>query len=126
MPTTMPYNAGAGASATPWWLDVETANANWSGNLSENAEFVQGALNALHESEGIADVGIYASPGVWNNIVGNFQPNVPYWMADYLASPSGPGSCADYSNWVAKGAQLPGPPQIVQYDSAQYDEDYAC
>jgi hypothetical protein len=121
------YNAGAGAPATPWWLDVETANANWSGSLTENAEFVQGALNALHESEGIADVGIYASPGVWNTIVGSYQPNVPYWMADYLASPSGPGSCADYQNWVTNhGAQLPGPPQIVQYDSEQYDEDYAC
>ena len=121
------FNAGAGAAATPWWLDVETASANWSGNLSENAEFVQGALSALHETEGISDVGIYASPGVWNSIVGNYQPNVPYWMADYLASPSGPGSCADYQNWVTNhGAQLPGPPQIVQYNSAQYDEDYAC
>jgi hypothetical protein len=47
-------------------------------------------------------------------------------MADYLASPSGPGSCADYSNWVAKGQHLPNPPEIVQYNSAQFDEDYAC
>ena len=100
---------------------------------SREREFVQGALNALHETEGIADVGIYASPGVWNTIVGNYSPSVPYWMADYLSSPSGPGSCADYSNWVAKGAQLPGPPQIVQYFSGPvggspgyYDDDYAC
>jgi hypothetical protein len=120
-------NAGAGSTTIPWWLDVETANANWSGNLSENAQFVQGALNALHESEGIPDVGIYASPGVWNSIVGDYTPSVPYWMADYLASPSGPGSCADYQNWVTNhGAQLPGPPEVVQYDSEQYDEDYAC
>jgi hypothetical protein len=120
-------NAGAGSTTIPWWLDVETADANWSGNLGENAQFVQGALNALHESEGIPDVGIYASPGVWNTIVGDYTPSVPYWMADYLASPSGPGSCQDYSNWVNNhGAQLPGPPEIVQYDSQQYDEDYAC
>ena len=119
--------AGAGSTTIPWWLDVETAGANWSGNLTENAEFVQGALNALHESEGIPNVGIYASPGVWNTIVGDYTPSVPYWMADYLASPSGPGSCADYQNWVTNhGAQLPGPPQIVQYDSQQYDMDYAC
>jgi hypothetical protein len=119
--------AGAGSTSIPWWLDVETANANWSGNLAENAQFVQGALNALHESEGIPNVGIYASPGVWNTIVGDYTPSVPYWMADYLASPSGPGSCADYQNWVTNhGAQLPGPPQIVQYDSQQYDMDYAC
>ncbi len=120
-------NAGAGSTTIPWWLDVETAGAKWSGNLSENAQFVQGAINALHESEGIPDVGIYASPGVWNTVVGDYTPSVPYWMADYLASPSGPGSCADYQNWVTNhGAQLPGPPEIVQYNSAQYDEDYAC
>ena len=109
--TTDAQDAGAGSTTIPWWLDVETADANWSGNLEENARFVQGALNALHESEGIPDVGIYASPGVWNDIVGDYRPSVPYWMADYLASPSGPGTCADYQNWVAKGAQLPGPPR---------------
>jgi len=124
---TFAANAGAGSTTIPWWLDVETADANWSGNLSENAQYVQGALNALHETEGIPDVGIYASPGVWNTIVGNYTPSVPYWMADYLASPSGPGSCADYQNWVTNhGAQLPGPPEVVQYDSQQYDMDYAC
>jgi len=120
-------NAGAGSTTIPWWLDVETASANWSGNLSENAQFVQGALNALHESEGIPDVGIYASPGVWNNIVGSYQPDVPYWMADYLSPASGPGSCADISRWQSMGKQLPsGPLEVVQYDSQQYDMDYAC
>ncbi len=131
------FNAGAGSTATPWWLDVETnspAIGAWSSNLGENQQFVQGALNALHETEGIADVGIYASPAVWNTIVGNYAPSVPYWMADYLNPPSGPGSCADYSNWVNNhGAQLPGPPEIVQYfsgpvggSSGNYDDDYAC
>ncbi len=118
---------GAGSTTIPWWLDVETASANWSGNLGENAQFVQGALNALHETEGIPDVGIYASPAVWNGIVGNYQPDVPYWMADYLSSPSGPGSCADITRWQNNGAQLPsGPLEIVQYNSTQYDDDYAC
>jgi hypothetical protein len=121
--------AGAGSTGTPWWLDVENNSASigaWSANTTENALFVQGALNALHETEGIADVGIYASPGVWNTIVGNYAPSVPYWMADYLTPASGPASCADYSRWVNNGARLPNPPQIVQYTSLQYDEDYAC
>jgi hypothetical protein len=125
--------AGAGSPTIPWWLDVETTDQNWSPNLSENAQYVQGALNALHETEGIPDVGIYASPAVWNTIVGSYAPSVPYWMADYLSSPSGPGSCADYNHQVALGAQLPGPPEIVQYDSGpvpgspgNYDDDYAC
>ena len=84
---TFAAGKGAGATATPWWLDVENFDQNWSTNLAENAQYVQGAILALHESEGIADVGIYASPAVWNTIVGNYQPSVPYWMADYLASP---------------------------------------
>ncbi len=77
---------------------------------------------------GIPYVGIYASPGVWNGIVGNYQPDVPYWMADYLSSPSGPGSCADITNWwQGQGAKLPtGPLEIVQYNSTQFDDDYAC
>jgi hypothetical protein len=118
---------GAGSTSTPWWLDVETLDQNWSGNLSENAQYVQGAINALHESDGIADVGIYASPGVWNGIVGPYQPDVPYWMADYLSPPSGPNSCADYFNRWKNSEQLPtGPLEVVQYFSSTYDEDYAC
>jgi hypothetical protein len=115
-------------TAVTWWLDVENdPSSPWSGNLSSNAALVQGTINALRESEGVANVGIYASPGVWNSIVGNYQPDVPYWMADYLANPSGPGSCADEANWVNKGAQLPaGMLVLVQYNSQQYDEDYAC
>jgi hypothetical protein len=111
----------------PWWLDVEFNPVSpWSGNLGENAQFVEGALNALHETDGVASVGIYASPQNWNQIVGNYQPSVPYWMADYLSPPSGPASCADYANQVASGALLPSSPQIVQYGTAQFDEDYAC
>ena len=98
-------NVGVNAGV-PWWLDVENDPASpWSPNTQENADFVQGALNALHETNGVADVGIYASPQNWNGIVGNYAPSVPYWMADYLGSPSGPGSCADYGNQVAMGAQ---------------------
>jgi hypothetical protein len=122
---TAGINAGV-----PWWLDVEnppTSLPQWSSNTELNADFVQGALNALHETEGVADVGIYASPGVWNSILGTYSPSVPYWMADYLGSPSGPGSCADYTNWVVNhGEHLPGPPAIVQYNSTQFDDDYAC
>jgi hypothetical protein len=130
------YNdaVAAGANAgVPWWLDVES-DPSWSNNAQLNADFVQGALNALHETEGVADVGIYASPGVWSSIVGSYQPDVPYWMADYLGSPSGPGSCGDYSNrWLAHVPLPSGPLELVQYFSGpvpgspgNYDDDYAC
>ena len=121
-------NAGGGSTTIPWWLDVETQSANWSGNTGRERQFVQGALNALHETEGIAYVGIYASPGVWNGIVGNYPPAVPYWMADYLSSPSGPGSCADYQlgggPWVRSSP--PGRSRSSSTTAPQYDDDYAC
>ena len=86
-----------------------------------------GATNQAPEIVGgVGNVGIYTSAGVWNSILGTYSPSVPYWMADYLNSPSGPGTCADYQNWVNKGQHLPGPPQIVQYNSTQFDDDYAC
>jgi len=150
---TVGYNAGihafqdaqaAGANTNvSWWLDVEGGSTLWltqSATISsataesDNAETVMGAIAALHNTEGIADVGIYASPATWNTIVGPYQPSVPYWMAYYIQPPSGPGACAAVAGFQAK-YQLPtGPVEIVQYtDSASntgsahaVDGDYAC
>jgi hypothetical protein len=111
-----------------WWLDVEGAGQYWSSSTANNAQTVAGAIAALHNTEGIADVGIYASPGTWNTIVGSYQPSVPYWMADWLTPPSGPGTCAAVAGWQAK-EQLPtGPVNIVQYSDNVNgaDGDYVC
>ncbi len=111
-----------------WWLDVEGEGQYWTTSTDDNAQTVMGALAALHNTEGIADVGIYASPGVWNSIVGDYQPSVPYWMADWLSPPSGPGTCGTVPTWEAQ-EQLPtGPVEIVQYgdDVDGADGDYAC
>ena len=105
-----------------WWLDVEDAG-NWSGNLGENASLVQGAINALR-AEGVGNVGVYASPDNWNGIVGDYQPLVPYWMADWTGS--GPQSCANYARFAAANRLPAGPLEIVQYASNEYDQDYAC
>ena len=111
-----------------WWLDVEGAGQYWTSSTAQNAQTVLGAIDALHNTEGVADVGIYASPGTWNTIVGNYQPSVPYWMADWLTPPSGPSTCAAVSGWQAK-EQLPtGPVEFVQYsdNTNGADGDYAC
>ena len=111
-----------------WWLDVEGAGQYWTGSTADNAQTVAGAIAALHNTEGIDDVGIYASPGTWNSIVGEYQPSVPYWMADWLTPPSGPGTCAAVAGWEAQ-KQLPtGPVEIVQYSDNinGADGDYAC
>jgi hypothetical protein len=118
-----------------WWLDVE-GNASWSTtNLAANAALVQGATDGLH-AEGLNSVGIYASPGVWNSIVGSsYAPEVPYWAASWEVNPA--TTCSSVRS-LFPSANLPrGPVQIVQYSSPDfvysaggmdttYDDDYAC
>jgi hypothetical protein len=114
-----------------WWLDVENPSA-WSPHTSYNAALVQGAIDALRY-EGINSVGIYASPGNWPQIVGNYRPAVPYWAADWGIDPA--TTCSNIrSIWPG----LPtGPVQIVQFSSPSaplplggmslaYDDNYAC
>ena len=80
----------------------------------------------------MANVGIYASPGVWKGIVGDFQPSVPYWMADYLNSTpkmQPQHLCRYHPLGEQQGrADLPtGPLLLVQYNRANgQDYDYAC
>jgi hypothetical protein len=122
-------NAGVN-TAVGWWLDVEPGS--WSANQGANAALIQGAIDGLH-FEGLNGVGIYASPGNWGGIVGNYQPAVPYWAADWGINPA--TTCGNVHSLYSG---LPnGPVQIVQYSSpsfplsaggmnTSYDNDYAC
>ena len=122
------YNkaAASGINAqVAWWLDVESYSLggipSWSANLAANASLVQGFMDALH-SKGINSVGVYASPGVWKGIVGNYTPAVPYWAADWGPPPA--TTCASVHQWFSG---LPtGPVVMVQYGVGTWDEDYAC
>ncbi len=126
--------AAAGANpAVGWWLDVES-DPSWSGDVAANASLVQGAIDGLH-FVGLNSVGIYASPGTWNGIVGGYAPPVPYWAASWQHDPA--DTCANVRA-LFPGAQLPtGPVQLVQYSSpsfplalggmdTSFDNDYAC
>ncbi len=116
----------------PWWLDVESNDASWTSDLSENAQVVQGAINGLR-GLGINTVGIYASPDAWNGIVGDYQPAVPLWVAWYSGN-GGPWNCANIAGYAqAHGDLLPtGPVFVTQYTSnagpngGSLDGDYAC
>ena len=122
-------SAGINAGV-PWWLDVE--DPSFQGHTTASAALVQGALDGLR-FEGINSVGIYASPGNWKYMVGDYEPSVPYWAADWQLLP-----------WTTCGnirsiyPVLPsGPVQIIQYGAPSYplplggmstsfDDDYAC
>ncbi len=122
---------GAGINTSVgWWLDVEDSSLN--NQTGASSALVQGALDGLHY-EGLNGVGIYASPGRWKAIVGNYTPAVPYWAADW-----GPNPATTCQNVKSLFSGLPtGPVQLVQYSSPSfvtpyggmntaYDNDYAC
>ena len=115
-----------------WWLDVE--GANWSSSTAANAALVQGAIDGLRY-EGINSVGIYASPGVWNQIVGPYQPAVAYWAASWGVDPA--TTCQQIRTQFAQAKLPTGPVQVVQFGSPStplargglstaFDNDYAC
>ncbi len=121
--------AGVNTSVA-WWLDVE--DNSLKNQTAASSAMVQGAIDGLHY-EGLNGVGIYASPGLWKGIVGNYTPAVPYWAASWGPNPS--TTCQNVrSVWPG----LPtGPVQLVQYSSPSfaspyggmstaYDDDYAC
>jgi hypothetical protein len=120
--------ASAGIDAqVAWWLDVENPSPSsglpfWSTNHAANASLIQGFMDALH-AKGINSVGVYASPGVWSGIVGDYSPAVPYWAADWGPAPS--TTCTSVHQWFP-GALPSGPVVMVQYGVGTWDEDYAC
>jgi hypothetical protein len=137
--TALDAFAKAGAAgvntSVGWWLDVEPSTAGvppWTSNHGANASVVAGAIDGLH-FEGLNGVGIYASPGAWSGIVGNYSPAVPYWAADWEINPA--TTCGNVHSLYSG---LPrGPVEIVQYSSPSatypaggmslaFDDDYAC
>jgi hypothetical protein len=102
-----------------WWLDVE--DSSLLADPAASASMIQGAIDGFR-SLGINNVGIYASPANWPSLAGDYQPDVPYWVADWGPDPA--TTCTDIHSLYG---DLPaGPVQIVQYASNTYDDDYAC
>jgi len=125
--------------SVPWWLDVEQP-LNWSTSTSDNQQVVAGALAGLR-ALGVPHVGIYASPGVWTSIVGDWAPQVPYWAADWAET--APSTICTTVNGNPNYPFLPGPVVMTQYSSPDepgepynqyafdgmdlaFDNDYAC
>ena len=116
-----------------WWVDVEVDGAGWSGtDLAANASVVEGALEGLR-AQGLNSVGIYASPGLWNSIVGTYAPPVPYWAASWGVAPT--TTCTSVRSRFPYAHLPTGPVEVVQYDvgpvstpigPVTFDKDYAC
>ncbi len=110
--------ASAGATATTWWLDVETGD-HWSADTTANAAVVQGAIDAVR-SRGLT-AGIYSVSFMWQQLTNGYQaPTVPVWIP-------GPKSI-DYAQYYCgqvhsfDGGQV----WLVQYPRGALDGDLIC
>lgn len=100
--------------AATWWLDIEIANS-WAGKAAINVATIDGARDYLL-SVGVANVGIYSVPSMWNQITGNWQdPTLPVWFAGTAST-----TCAQAFSFTS------GPIWLVQNISGASNGNRSC
>ncbi len=111
--------SGAGAQASVWWLDVETANT-WDSNTFNNGRTIQGALDALTQSGVVA--GIYSTGYQFGRIAGSYAPATPLWVATGSTMTTAVEYCSPLHAFAG------GTAWVTQFQEAgvPYDQDYAC
>jgi hypothetical protein len=122
------YAFGRGASATMWWLDIETGNS-WSQQQALNDDTIEGAVDYIEQQS--ATAGIYSTKSMWTTIAGSaFQPGT-------IPIPGGAqkGTLA-VANWIPGGTSSSctgitplystGQVWLAQFSASPYDADYSC
>jgi hypothetical protein len=104
--------------SSQWWLDVETENS-WTNNVLQNRAALQGMIDAIHQNVFAATVGFYSYPGQWIQIVGNWRPRLPAWVATGTMSESMAVAACHEPSFTGSSVQL------SQY-TLKLDEDYNC
>jgi len=110
--------ARQGVHATIWWLDVETDNS-WDIIPTVNRASIQGTIDAIRKETVIGRVGIYAFPGQWDVITGDWQPNLPAWVA------TGSDDRAAAEQACTQPSFTGGPVWLTQY-TVGLDRNIAC
>ena len=82
--------AGVNTSVA-WWLDVETPIPRGRSTRRPTPPWSRGHRRA--PLRGLNNVGIYASPGSWNGIVGDYQP--AYRTGRPTGAPTRPTTCTE-------------------------------
>jgi hypothetical protein len=111
------YATQQGASASTWWLDIETANS-WLTQTAINDEVIAGAARFFSE-RGLT-VGVYSTNSQWSKIAGTYRPGLPVWYATAASADMAPSYCASAFDFAGGGVWL------VQFPGGAYDADYAC
>nr|WP_157344559.1 hypothetical protein [Nocardioides sp. MAH-18] len=110
----------AGLASPSVWLDVEhVPDFEWSDDLTANAAVVQGSARGYTDA-GYA-VGVYSTPLLWSDVVGDLALRVPEWRAaGQTSQEEALARCGD--DWMIQG----GEPVMGQWVADRRDHDVTC
>jgi hypothetical protein len=111
---------GAGLASPIVWVDVEhVPGFEWSGDVEANAAVVQGATRGYADAG--YDVGIYSTPRLWADVVGDLALELPEWRAAGQTSQAEAlERCGD--DWQIQGGEA----VLGQWVVGQRDLDVTC
>ncbi|GAA1809095.1 hypothetical protein GCM10009795_062970 [Nocardioides hankookensis] len=110
----------AGLDSPIIWVDVEPVpDFDWSDDVEANGAVVQGAARGYADA-GYA-VGVYSTPYLWSEVVGDLALGLPEWRAAGQSSQAEAlARCGD--DWQVQG----GPAVLGQWVAANRDLDVTC
>lgn len=110
----------AGLGSPIVWVDVEPVpDFDWGSDTAANGAVVEGAVRA-YEDAGYA-VGVYSTPYLWADVVGDLALGLPEWRAAGQTSrEEALGRCGE--DWSIQG----GEPVLGQWVEAQRDHNVTC
>lgn len=111
---------GAGLQTPIVWIDVESVpDFEWSSDPVANAAVVQGAARGYTDAG--YSVGVYSTPYLWSQVVGDLSLGVPEWRA------AGETSQAEAQRRCgADGVIQGGQPVLGQWVEDERDRDVTC
>lgn len=111
---------GAGLSSPIVWVDVEPVkDFDWGSDTAANGAVVEGAVRAYSDA-GYA-VGVYSTPYLWADVVGDLALHLPEWRAaGQTSSAEALARCDD--SWSIQG----GTAVLGQWVEDQRDQNLTC
>jgi hypothetical protein len=110
----------AGLASPVVWVDVEPVpDFEWSGDPERNAAVVEGAVRGYRYAG--YRVGVYSTPTLWRDVVGDLALGVPEWRAAGQTSRAeARARCGD--DWSIQGGRA----VLAQWVEAGRDRDLTC
>lgn len=102
------------------WLDIEPVpDFGWSDDASANTAVVQGLARGYTDAG--YEIGVYSTPALWEQIVGDLELGLPEWRAaGHTSAQEALARCGE--DWVIQG----GSAVLAQWVESDRDHNVTC